>query len=68
MATQSFQFSVEMNCNGCANAVRNSLNKVSGVSKIDVNLEKQLVVVESTASADQLQQAIQKTGKKVSLV
>lgn len=36
-----------------------------GVEKIDISVEKQLVVVEGSATQEQILQAIQKTGKSV---
>jgi len=35
-----------------------------GVSKVDINLEKQLVEVEASADPGAIQQTIEKTGKK----
>jgi len=47
--------------------VNSVLSKTQGVEKFDINLEKQLVVVEGTATQEQILSAIQKTGKKVSV-
>ncbi len=37
----------------------------SGITKVDVDLGKQLVTVEGNAASDDILQAIAKTGKKV---
>jgi copper chaperone CopZ len=42
------------------------LTPFKGVEKVDIDLAKQLVVVEGTATQDDVLKAIQKTGKKVS--
>ena len=67
-----------MDCQGCVKAIRNALSKVDGISfylhsnitkkgvtNVDINLEKQLVIVNGTATSETLLQALQKTGKAV---
>ncbi|KAI7882634.1 hypothetical protein K492DRAFT_205969 [Lichtheimia hyalospora FSU 10163] len=60
-----YTFNVEMACSGCSNAVKRALGKLEGVSKIDADLEKQQVVVETDLARDTILEAIKKTGKKV---
>lgn len=64
--TQVYKFNVEMACASCSNAVSRVLNRVEGVSKVSTSLENQTVEVEATsATHDQVYEAIKKTGKKV---
>jgi len=62
------EFQVEMTCGGCSKAVNTVLSKVPGVTKVDISLETQRVVVEGTASKDACSDAIKKTGKKFAFV
>ncbi|ORX98395.1 hypothetical protein K493DRAFT_313645 [Basidiobolus meristosporus CBS 931.73] len=54
-----------MTCSGCTGAVNRVLNKLSGVEKVDISLEEQLVVVQGTASQEDIMNTIKKTGKTV---
>ncbi|KAL1934793.1 hypothetical protein VTP01DRAFT_6975 [Rhizomucor pusillus] len=63
--SQQYTFNVEMACSGCSNAVNRALSKLEGVEKIDISLEKQQVVVESTLPREEVLAAIKKTGKTV---
>ncbi|GJJ77958.1 copper chaperone [Entomortierella parvispora] len=59
-----YKYDVTMSCGGCSGAVTKALNKLEGVDKFDVSLEKQRVVVESsTLNQDEILAAIKKTGK-----
>ncbi|XP_038056960.1 copper transport protein ATOX1-like [Patiria miniata] len=69
MATQKHVFTVEMTCEGCSGAVTRVLNKQKDkVSKFDVDLAQQRVVVESTLSSDELLEILKKTGKATTYV
>jgi len=61
----SFQtlFAVPMTCDGCVKDVSDSLHRVSGVAKVDANLEHQLVSIEGTAPPSVIVEAIQATGR-----
>jgi len=61
------EFTVAMTCDGCKKSVNSVLTKTPGVEKVDINLQTQSVVVEGTATQEELLKAIQKTGKKVSI-
>ncbi|ODV97768.1 hypothetical protein PACTADRAFT_185960 [Pachysolen tannophilus NRRL Y-2460] len=67
MADHQYQFDVTMSCSGCSNAVNRVLNKLQGVKKVDISLEKQSVdvVTDSNTTYDDVYKAISKTGKKV---
>ncbi|CAM0137168.1 unnamed protein product [Umbelopsis sp. WA50703] len=54
-----------MSCSGCSNAVNRALSKLEGVDKIDIDLEKQLVVVDTDLPQEAVTQTIAKTGKAV---
>ncbi|KAF9168274.1 hypothetical protein DFQ26_000104 [Actinomortierella ambigua] len=54
-----------MSCGGCSGAVKKALTNYAGVDSFDVNLETQLVTVESsTLTETQILEVIQGTGKK----
>ena len=38
--------STEIECAGCANSIRNSLSKLPGVQKVDVDIARKLIDVE----------------------
>ncbi|XP_012136652.2 antioxidant 1 copper chaperone [Megachile rotundata] len=63
MASQVYEFGVEMTCQGCANAVTNVLNKKEGVNDIQVDLDTKKIFVTSTLSSDEILQTIKKSGK-----
>ena len=63
---QHHQFSVQMSCSGCSNAVERALKKVAGVNKVETNLEKQTVDVYGEVDKATAFKAIEKTGKTVS--
>ncbi|XP_076620236.1 antioxidant 1 copper chaperone [Colletes latitarsis] len=64
MASQVYEFNVEMTCDGCANAVTNVLNKKEGVTDIKIDLEGRKVSVTSILPSDEVLQVIKKTGKQ----
>ncbi|KAL1922973.1 uncharacterized protein VTP21DRAFT_9349 [Calcarisporiella thermophila] len=64
--TETYKFDVAMSCSGCSGAVERALKRLDGIENIDISLEKQEVVVKaSTATRDQVFNAIKKTGKEV---
>ncbi|KAK9718037.1 Cytosolic copper metallochaperone [Basidiobolus ranarum] len=65
-ASQIYKFKVGMTCAGCSGAVNRVLNKLNGVEKVDISLEDQTVIVEGTASQEDILNTIKKTGKTVS--
>ncbi|XP_012966871.1 copper transport protein ATOX1 isoform X2 [Mesocricetus auratus] len=58
------EFSVDMNCEGCAEAVSRVLNKLGGV-KFNIDLPNRKVYIESDHSTDTLLTTLTKTGKAV---
>lgn len=66
MATQKFQFNVTMTCSGCSNAVNRVLQRLDGISDVDISLENQTVDVTSNGvDFDTVFNTIAKTGKKI---
>ncbi|KAI8081448.1 heavy metal-associated domain-containing protein [Halteromyces radiatus] len=60
-----YTFTVEMACSGCSNAVKRALTKLEGVDNIDIDLEKQTVVVDTNLPRESVLETIKKTGKTV---
>lgn len=56
------EFDVNMTCGGCAASVRESLQKI-GVHDAVIDVEKQIVVVETNIPITKVQEAIRSTGK-----
>lgn len=59
------EFSVDMTCEGCSNAVTRVLNKLGGV-QFDIDLPNKKVCINSEHSVDTLLETLGKTGKAVS--
>lgn len=59
------EFSVDMTCGGCAEAVSRVLNKLGGV-EFNIDLPNKKVCIESEHSSDILLATLNKTGKAVS--
>ncbi|XP_053079168.1 copper transport protein ATOX1 [Acinonyx jubatus] len=63
--TRKHEFSVDMTCEGCSNAVSRVLNKLGGV-EFDIDLPNKKVCINSEHSVDLLLETLGKTGKAVS--
>ncbi|XP_046387793.1 copper chaperone for superoxide dismutase isoform X2 [Ischnura elegans] len=63
----TMEFAVQMHCNNCAESVKSSLAGIKEISKVDVSLEKESVVVETTMKSGDILKLIEGTGKKVVL-
>ncbi|XP_018328911.1 copper chaperone for superoxide dismutase [Agrilus planipennis] len=57
------EFAVQMTCDSCVKSVKKSLD-VPGVSSVDVNLDTNTVVVDSTLRTEEILQKLQSTGRK----
>ncbi|KAH9458849.1 hypothetical protein MJO29_009935 [Puccinia striiformis f. sp. tritici] len=64
---QTYLFNVAMSCGGCSGAIERTLKKQEGVSKIEISLENQTVLVYANppASFDVVRERIAKTGKTI---
>ncbi|KAH8879844.1 Cu,Zn superoxide dismutase-like protein [Thozetella sp. PMI_491] len=56
-------FAVPMTCGSCAEAVSSSVYKLEGITKVEANLEDQMVSIEGTAPPSAILDAIQSTGR-----
>ncbi|XP_074068673.1 copper transport protein ATOX1 [Macrotis lagotis] len=56
------EFSVDMTCEGCSNAVTRVLNKLGGV-QFDIDLPNKKVCIDSEHSVETLLETLKKTGK-----
>ena len=57
-----------MHCNGCVKSVTNALNKIDGVTGVEVSLTDERAVVrydETKASIEQLNRAVTEAGYEV---
>jgi len=64
----TLKYSVAMTCGGCERAVNSVLTKTVGVSKVSIDLPRKEVVVEGTATRDEVEAALKKTGKAYQLI
>ncbi|XP_076626329.1 copper chaperone for superoxide dismutase isoform X2 [Colletes latitarsis] len=67
MTTAKIEFAVNMTCQKCVDAVRNSLTGVNGIENIDISLEKGNVVIETNLPYSILQEKIEQSGRKAVL-
>lgn len=69
MATESKQFNVpSIECDGCANSIKRSVNKLSGVKTVDVDIDKKTVLVgydASNTTESDIKDRIEKAGHTV---
>ncbi|CAD5229349.1 unnamed protein product [Bursaphelenchus okinawaensis] len=64
---ETYDFSVAMTCEGCANAVRRVLGKLGDkVQDVKIDVVEKKVSVTTTATKDEIRQQLEKTGKDVS--
>ncbi|SNS19635.1 copper chaperone [Noviherbaspirillum humi] len=62
-----YEFNVQgMSCSHCVNAVTRSIQEVDSAAKVDVDLARHKVRVESSREADKIQAAIVDAGYTVS--
>lgn len=65
MTVTPFQtvFAVPLSCQGCIKEVTTSLHNLSGINKVDADLNQQIIAVEGTAPPSAIVAAIQETGR-----
>lgn len=56
-------YNVELECQSCVDSVKGALGQVRGLTKFDIDLKNQRVVVEGVAPPSQIVKAIQTTGR-----
>ena len=52
-------------CGGCVAAVKEKLSKLDNVDNVEVNIQDKNIVVEGTASKEELQAALSNTNYKI---
>uniref|UniRef100_A0A9L0I9W4 Superoxide dismutase copper chaperone n=1 Tax=Equus asinus TaxID=9793 RepID=A0A9L0I9W4_EQUAS len=63
----TLEFAVQMTCQSCVDAVRTSLQGVAGVQSVEVQLENQMVVVQTTLPSQEVQAILEGTGRQAVL-
>ncbi|EMG45620.1 CCS1 Superoxide dismutase 1 copper chaperone [Candida maltosa Xu316] len=65
MSNSSFEivFAVPMECQSCVDSIADTLKKLDGIEKFDINLNKNLVTTEGSLPPSEISKAIQSTGK-----
>ncbi|GLV43239.1 uncharacterized protein CBL_14081 [Carabus blaptoides fortunei] len=58
------EFAVQITCESCVEVIKNSLKDVEGIKSVDVQLENESVVVESTLATDKILEILESTGRK----
>ncbi|XP_067681104.1 copper chaperone for superoxide dismutase-like [Haliotis asinina] len=66
-APMKMEFAVQMTCQGCVNSVRKVLNGVPGIISVDVRLDTEQVIVESSLPSSQVKDLLETTGKRAVL-
>ncbi|XP_053575951.1 copper chaperone for superoxide dismutase isoform X2 [Bombina bombina] len=67
MVESVLEFTVQMTCEKCVNAVKVSLENTQGVHNVNVNLETGAVLVETSLTAHDVQQLLESTGRRAVL-
>ncbi|XP_012876343.1 PREDICTED: copper chaperone for superoxide dismutase [Dipodomys ordii] len=63
----TLEFAVQMTCQSCVDAVQKSLKGVTGVQSVEVQLEKQMVLVQTTLTSQEVQALLESTGRQAVL-
>ncbi|KAL5967804.1 Metal homeostasi factor ATX1 [Taenia solium] len=67
--SKTYNFEVEMTCEGCANAVKRVLSKLgSDVSSVHTDVDKNTVTVTSTLPEKTILETLLKTSKPVNVI
>ncbi|KAH9311226.1 hypothetical protein KI387_026261, partial [Taxus chinensis] len=62
------EFMVDMKCEGCVSSVRNKLEPLDGVKRIDVDLPNQVVRILGSSPLNSMMTALEQTGRKARLI
>ncbi|EDL33071.1 copper chaperone for superoxide dismutase [Mus musculus] len=63
----ALEFAVQMSCQSCVDAVHKTLKGVAGVQNVDVQLENQMVLVQTTLPSQEVQALLESTGRQAVL-
>ncbi|XP_060711335.1 copper chaperone for superoxide dismutase-like [Hemiscyllium ocellatum] len=67
-ATSSkLEFAVQMSCESCANAVRSALTGVNGIQSVDIDVNTEQVLIDTTLTSKEVQELIESTGRRAVL-
>lgn len=58
------EFAVQMTCDACVNAIKSALANNSGIKSVDVDLQNQRVVIDTSLSTEEVQKLLESTGRK----
>lgn len=61
------EFAVQMTCQSCVDAVRKSLQGVAGIQGVEVQLENQTVLLQTTLPSQEVQALLEGTGRQAVL-
>lgn len=67
MTAAKIQFLVQMTCESCVKAVKQSLENVAGVNTVEVNLQEGSVVVDTILPTLEVQEKLESTGRPVAI-
>lgn len=56
-------YGVELQCQSCVDSVKSSLSSIAGITKVECDIESQIVTVTGSAAPSQVVKAIQTTGR-----
>nr|KAF6464418.1 copper chaperone for superoxide dismutase [Rousettus aegyptiacus] len=63
----TLEFAVQMTCQSCVDAVRKSLQGVAGIQGVEVQLENQTVLLQTTLPSQEVQALLEGTGRQAVL-
>ncbi|XP_061263059.1 copper chaperone for superoxide dismutase isoform X1 [Bos javanicus] len=63
----TLEFAVQMTCQSCVDAVRTSLQGIAGIQSVEVQLENQMVLVQTTLPSQEVQALLEGTGRQAVL-
>ncbi|XP_023706522.1 copper chaperone for superoxide dismutase isoform X1 [Cryptotermes secundus] len=67
MVLAKIEFTVQMTCQKCVNKIRESLSNVKGIESIDISLDNETVIVETSLPSSEVQEKIESTGRRAVL-
>ncbi|EDM12425.1 copper chaperone for superoxide dismutase, isoform CRA_a [Rattus norvegicus] len=63
----ALEFTVQMSCQSCVDAVHKTLKGAAGVQNVEVQLENQMVLVQTTLPSQEVQALLESTGRQAVL-
>ncbi|XP_069750081.1 copper chaperone for superoxide dismutase isoform X2 [Narcine bancroftii] len=61
------EFAVQMSCESCVSSIRSALARVDGVYSVQINLNEEQVLVDTTLTSEEVQELIENTGRRAVL-